>query len=101
MDAATFINPAARPATPAMREWVAAALKTVAGAALFWGVARLAAPPSLLAAGWVWLFGPIFLLPFGRLHPISLTWPAGCIPAPPILDSPLRAAPPSALSGPR
>jgi len=101
MDAATFINPAARPATPAMREWVAAALKTVAGAALFWGVARLAAPASLLAAGWIGLFGLIFLLHFGSFHLISLAWRTVGIQARPIMDSPIRAASLSELWGRR
>ncbi|HLQ61854.1 MAG TPA: MBOAT family protein [Candidatus Acidoferrales bacterium] len=101
MDAATFINPAARPATPAMREWVAAALKTAAGAALFWGVARLAAPASLLAAGWIGLFGLIFLLHFGSFHLISLAWRTVGIQARPIMDSPIRAASLSELWGRR
>src|SRR5207245_11216240 len=51
MDAASFLNPAARATTPALREWVAAALKTLAGAALFWGVACLATPVPAVAAG--------------------------------------------------
>src|SRR3989442_14197112 len=94
MDAATFITPAARPATPAMREWVAAALKTVAGAALFWGVARLAAPASGLAAGWVGLFRLIFPLHFGSFHLISLAWGTGGLQGRPVHGSPIRPAPP-------
>jgi alginate O-acetyltransferase complex protein AlgI len=101
MDAATFINPAARPATPALREWVAAALKTLASAALFWAVARLAAPASLLAAGWIGLFGLIFLLHFGSFHLISLAWRTVGIQARPIMESPIRAASLSDLWGRR
>ncbi len=100
MDATTFLNPAARPATPALREWVAAALKTVVGAALFWGVARLAAAASL-AAGWIGLFGLIFLLHFGSFHLVSLAWRTVGIQARPIMDGPFRAASLSELWGRR
>ncbi len=101
MDAASFLNPAARATTPALREWVAAALKTLAGAALFWGVARLATPVSILAAGWIGLFGLIFLLHFGSFHLVSLVWRTVGIQARPIMDSPIRAASLSELWGRR
>jgi len=101
MDAATFLNSADRPTTPARREWVAAALKTLAGGALFWGGARLAAPASPLAAGWIGLFGLIFLLHFGSFHLISLAWRTVGIQARPIMDSPIRAASLSELWGRR
>jgi len=101
MDAASFLNPAARATTPALREWVAAALKTLAGAALFWGVARLATPVSILAAGWIGLFGLIFLLHFGSFHLVSLAWRTVGIQARPIMDSPIRAASLSELWGRR
>src|SRR5713226_852320 len=101
MDAATFLNPAARPTTPTRREWVAAVLKTLVGAALFWGVARLAASASLLAAGWIGLFGLIFLLHFGSFHLFSLAWRSVGIQARPIMDSPIRAASLSELWGRR
>ncbi len=101
MDATTFLNPTARPATPALREWAAAALKTVVGAALFWGVARLGAPASLLAAGWIGLLGLIFLLHFGSFHLLSLAWRTVGIQARPIMDSPIRATSLSELWGRR
>ncbi len=101
MDATTFLNPAARPPTPALREWLAAALKTAVGAALFWGVARLAAPALLIAAGWVGLFGLIFLLHFGSFHLVSLVWRTVGIQARPIMDGPIRAASLSELWGRR
>src|SRR5712664_2030329 len=101
MDAAIFLNPASSPTTPAPREWVAAALKTLAGGALFWGVARLAAPTSLLAAGWIGLLGLIFLLHFGSFHLVSLAWRTVGIQARPIMDSPIRAASLSELWGRR
>ena len=91
MDAATFLNPAARPATPAVREWVAAALKTLSGAALFWGLARLAAPSSRLAAGWIGMFGLILLLHFGSFNLASLGWRVIGVQARPIMDAPFRA----------
>jgi hypothetical protein len=101
MDAAAFLNPASPPTTPALREWVAATLKTLAGGALFWGVARLAAPASLLAAGWIGLFGLIFLLHFGSFHLVSLAWRTVGIQARPIMESPIRAASLSELWGRR
>jgi Membrane bound O-acyl transferase family len=101
MDAATFLNPADHPTTPARREWVAAALKTLAGGALFWGGARLAAPGSLLAAGWIGLFGLVFLLHFGTFHLVSLAWRTAGIRARPIMDSPILAASLSELWGRR
>jgi hypothetical protein len=59
---------------------------------LFWGLARFAAPASELAAGWIGLFGLIFLLHFGTFHLVSLTWRAMGIQARPIMDVPLAAA---------
>lgn len=101
MDAATFLNPAARPTPPALGEWVTAVLKTLLGTVLFWGTARLAASTSLLAAGWIGLFGLIFLLHFGSFHLVSLAWRTMGIQARPIMDSPVRAASLSELWGRR
>jgi len=67
----------------------------------FWGVARLAVPASLLAAGWVGLFGLIFLLHFGSFHLVSLAWRTVGIQARAIMDSPIRAVSLSELWGRR
>jgi D-alanyl-lipoteichoic acid acyltransferase DltB (MBOAT superfamily) len=80
---------------------VTAVLKTLLGAVLFWGTARLAASTSLLAAGWIGLFGLIFLLHFGSFHLVSLAWRTMGIQARPIMDSPIRAASLSELWGRR
>lgn len=101
MDAAAFLNPADRPAAPGTREWLAAAVKTVLGAGLFWGVARFLAPASPLASGWIGLFGLIFLLHFGSFHLVSLTWRTLGIQARPIMDVPVAAASLSELWGRR
>jgi Membrane bound O-acyl transferase family len=101
MDAATFLNPAHQPATPQRPEWLAAAGKTLLGAGLFFGVARLLAPVSPLAAGWIGLFGLIFLLHFGSFHLVSLAWRTMGIQARPIMDVPIAAANLSELWGRR
>jgi len=64
-------------------------------------VARLAAPASVLAAGWIGLFVLIFLLHFGSFHLISLAWRTVGIQALPMMDSPIRAASLSELWGRR
>jgi alginate O-acetyltransferase complex protein AlgI len=101
MDATAFLDPTDRPAAPRHREWLAAAAKTALGVALFWGVARVLAPASLLAAGWIGLFGLIFLLHFGGFHLVSLAWRTMGIQARPIMDRPIAAANLSELWGRR
>jgi hypothetical protein len=92
MDAAAFLDPAQRPAHPTRRQWLAAALNTLLGATLFWGLARFAITASPLATGWIGMFGLIFLLHFGSFQLQSLAWRSAGIQARPIMDAPLQAA---------
>ena len=91
MDAEEFLRMGARVTPPATREWIAAAFKTLLGAALLWVVARRAEAMPL-AAGWIGMMGLILLLHFGSFHLISLGWRQMGVDAEPIMNAPLRAS---------
>ena len=89
MDARAFLDAAARPERPPAAEWLFAAGKTMAGAALVWIVAPLAAAPLL--KGWIGLVGMIFILHFGTFHLLSLGWRSAGVKAEPIMRAPILA----------
>jgi len=91
MHARRFLAPAMGQAPPALREWLGAAFKTVLGAALVWGMARVALGLFPLAAGWAGMIGVVVFLHFGLFHFVSLAWRSAGVDAPPIMRAPLRA----------
>jgi alginate O-acetyltransferase complex protein AlgI len=68
-----------------------AALNTLIGAALIWGVARTAVPADPLLAGWLGMVGVILVLHFGTFHLLSLGWRTIGVNARPIMQNPLRS----------
>ena len=91
MDARRFLAPAMHESPPALREWFAATLKTVLGATVVWGIARVALGVSPLCAGWVGMIGIALFLHFGLFHLVSLMWRSNGVDAPPIMRAPMRA----------
>ena len=90
MDAEAFLDAAAPVLRPGVRDWFAAALKTVLGAILLWGAAR-ATPGNPLMRGWVGMIGLILILHFGSFHLIALFWQWVGLEAHAIMTSPLRS----------
>lgn len=90
LDATAFLTrgPERRPTAG---EWLTAGLKCAIGVTLFFGVARLAAPPSRYAAGWIGMIGIVMALHFGLFHLLSCFWRARGIEARPLMQAPLRA----------
>lgn len=89
MDARTFLDIPTRGTSPARREWIAAIGKTCFGAALIWGVARLAGEDLL--AGWIGMAGAIFLLHCGCFHMLANFWRARGISAQPLMRMPIAS----------
>jgi Membrane bound O-acyl transferase family len=91
MDADEFLGPATTRPGVAGREWLAAILKTLAGALLIWGAVRFVAPTHPLSAGWIGMLGMILFFHFGAFDLISCTWRSAGIGAEPIMRQPLRS----------
>jgi len=92
MDPLPFLRRADATITmPPRREWLAAAAKTVAGAALVWGVVRLAPPAHDLLRGWVGMIGLVLLLHCGAFHLVALIWRRRGVDVRPIMNGPHRA----------
>jgi predicted DCC family thiol-disulfide oxidoreductase YuxK len=82
---------AARPRDSIRTDWLFATAKTLFGATLLWGGARMALPQSPLLAGWLGMIGVIFLIHFGAFHLLQLAWQAAGVNATPVMNNPLRA----------
>ena len=92
MDAAAFLGAAAgRLSDPRRSEWVCAAIKTLVGATLMWGVARTAYPAYPLLTGWLGMIGLVLTLHFGVFHLLSLVWRSRDVNAAPVMRNPLLA----------
>jgi len=91
MDAEAFFDSHRKAVAPEGPAWLWAIGKTLLGAALFWGAARIAVQASPLVAGWVGMIGLIFLLHFGSFHVLALLWQSAGVDAQPIMQSPHRA----------
>lgn len=88
LDAAEFAN-GTEHSRPSVGEWIGAAVTTVAGLALVFGLARHAPTPYL--AGWVGMVGLIMTLHFGSFHLLSCGWRAAGVPARPLMRKPFAA----------
>src|SRR5207245_5676734 len=92
MDAPTFLD-ARRTATPATRvELLGAIASTLLGLLLLFGAVRILPSGLPLAAGWVGLFGLIFILHFGSFRLVSIWWRWLGIEAVPVMRAPVAAA---------
>jgi hypothetical protein len=91
MDAGRFLDSRAKVDSPRRRHWLWAIGKTVLGATLFWGAARVLLAYSDVLAGWAGMIGLIFLLHFGSFHLLALAWQCAGVDAQPIMRSPHRA----------
>lgn len=87
MDVEDFCSRVPAP-KPGVREWQAAAAKTLSGAALLWMAVPLISPTRPLLRGWTGMLGLVLLLHFGFFHLLSLTWRASGVNALPIMKSP-------------
>jgi alginate O-acetyltransferase complex protein AlgI len=66
-------------------------LNVVTGAALFWGVARLAPSDAVLLRGWIGMIGLVMLLHFGVLQIASGWWRAAGFGAELLMNEPWRS----------
>src|SRR6202165_32424 len=92
MDAPTFLD-ARRSATPATgNELLRALAATLLGLFLLFGAVRLVPSGLPLVAGWIGLFGLIFVLHFGTFRLLSIWWRWRGIEAVPVMRAPVAAA---------
>jgi len=91
MDAAAFLCSTDRAAGVRRREWIGAALNTLVGATLIWGVAPTLYPDHPLLTGWLGMIGMILVLHFGTFHMLSLGWRSAGVDAMPLMRTPLVA----------
>lgn len=91
MDAQQFLDPSGTSRGVRAREWLAALIKTLAGAALI-AVAKsapLAGHPLL--RGWVGMLGIVLILHFGTFYLLALAWQSVGVHGEPIMRHPLRS----------
>ena len=92
MDAPTFLD-VRRRATPAtIGEVLRAVAATLLGLVLLFGAVRIVPPGLQLVAGWIGLFGLIFVLHFGTFRLVSIWWRWRGIEAVPVMRAPVAAA---------
>jgi hypothetical protein len=91
LDAKAFLAEGADLATPTWTHWMAAFIKTIIGAVLTWGVAKVVPNSHLLLRGWIGLAGLVFILHFGTFHLLALAWQRIGVNAQPIMRSPIRS----------
>ena len=91
LDATAFLSSEQLPENerPPAKEWAAAAIKLLAGGALFWGVAGWISEDQRILSGWVGMVGLILMLHFGALHLLSCAWRSIGIDARPLMNHPL------------
>lgn len=76
---------------PGALDWASAWSKTLGGAALIWGGARLAFEIGPAWGGWTGMIGIAFMLHFGAFHLMALAWRRIGVDAKPIMRSPALA----------
>src|ERR1700687_5588866 len=92
MDAPTFLD-ARRSATPATgSELLRAMAAALLGVFLLFGAVRIVPSSLPLVAGWIGLFGLIFVLHFGTFRLLSIWWRWHGIEAVPVMRAPVAAA---------
>jgi hypothetical protein len=89
MDAKQFLRRDGVVTKPGLGVWIFALAKTMFGALLIWGLARLAG--NGWVAGWIGMIGLIFFLHFGSFHLLALFWQRMGIDAQPLMRWPALA----------
>jgi alginate O-acetyltransferase complex protein AlgI len=92
LDAAAFLTgqlPAKE--RPRVGEWARATLRLLAGAALFWGAAKVVPRDDELLLGWLGMIGVVLMLHFGAFQLLSCVWRAAGVPARPLMERPWAA----------
>lgn len=89
MDAESFLDERRRVPAPALRAWIWAFSKTIAGAVLLWVVARRVPASQPLLRAWIGLLGMVLLAHFGTFHMVALIWQAYGVDAEPIMAAPV------------
>lgn len=92
MDAPAFLSSRRPVKRPAKHEVLIAGACVATGLLLFWGAARTVLTSAPLAAGWIGLFGLVFLLHFGAFHLLSIGWRARGVDAMPLMRVPVSAS---------
>lgn len=90
MDARSFLDETKTAKRPEAADWAWAWGKAAFGATVLWGLARLAS--NDLGAGWLGMFGLIFLLHFGLFDVLALFWRNRGIAVQPLMRCPILAA---------
>lgn len=90
LDARAFLGPRTAP-PPDESAWSAAAARTLLGALLLWGAARLAAGYAPYAAAWMGMAGAVLMVHFGFFDLLALFWQAGGVRAERLMLAPHRA----------
>jgi hypothetical protein len=92
MDAPTFLDVRRRPTPVSGTELRRAIVATLLGVLLLFGAVRIVPSGLPLVAGWVGLFGLIFVLHFGSFRLVSIWWRWHGIDAVPVMRAPVAAA---------
>jgi hypothetical protein len=92
LDAAAFLSSQpGKVKLPTFGEWTSAGAKLLAGAVLFWIVARAIPEDEGIARGWVGMIGIVLMLHFGFFHLLSCAWRTAGVQARPLMNKPLWA----------
>jgi hypothetical protein len=103
LDAEAFLRSGRTPVAdrPAAREWACAALKTLLGAVVFWGIGRLIPQGYEMLRGWAGMVGIVLMLHFGSFHLLSCAWRSVGVEARPLMNVPLASVSVSEFWGKR
>src|SRR5262245_34533404 len=91
MDARTFFDGNRLVPRPSMPEWLWSVAKTLFGLVLIYGVTPAVFAWNALLAGWIGMFGIVFVLHFGSFDLLSVAWRRAGIDARPIMNNPVVA----------
>ena len=91
MDAPTFLDARRAAVLVTSRELVSALAALSVGLILLFGAVRVVPAGMPLLAGWVGLFGLIFVLHFGAFRLLSIWWRWHGVAAAPLMEAPIMA----------
>ena len=91
LDAKPFFNTTNALSPPTAYEWLAAIAKTLAGAALLFGIAPPLINVNIILAGWIAMAGIVLLLHFGSFQLLALIWRRAGHDVQPIMNAPTTA----------